>query len=160
MKIILLNIIMAFSFLGLFSGKTKASAVHSGTAALSRISNLQVRKIRITYGKAVLTATLLENKTAEDFYKQLPLEIRMDDLFNREKYGNIPKPLSIEGTFQSSYETGDIGYWSPGTDIAIYYQNDHEKIPNPGIILIARLDKNVSALDVRGTVKVRIEAIN
>jgi hypothetical protein len=41
--------------------------------------------------------------------------------------------------------------------VAIFYRNDGEKIPDPGIIVIGKLDSGVAALDVAGSVKVTIE---
>jgi hypothetical protein len=56
-----------------------------------------------------------------------------------------------------SYEVGDISYWSPGPDVAGYYRNDGEQMPDPGIILIGKIDSGVEAFNVPGSVKVTIE---
>jgi hypothetical protein len=56
-----------------------------------------------------------------------------------------------------TYEIGNIAYWSPGPDVAIFYQHDGEKIPNPGIILIGKLDSGAEAFKVPGSVEVKIE---
>ena len=53
----------------------------------------------------------------------------MSDLFKREKYGRLPRSLTAGGKPQSSYEIGNIVYWSPGPDIAIFYAHDGESIP-------------------------------
>jgi hypothetical protein len=55
------------------------------------------------------------------------------------------------------YKLGDIGYWSPGHDVAIYYREDSEEIPHPGIISIGKIDSGMEALNVPGSVKVIIE---
>ena len=52
---------------------------------------------------------------------------------------------------------GEIAYWSPGPDLAIYYRQDGESIPPPGIILIGRIDAGAEAFDVPGSVKMTIE---
>ena len=95
--------------------------------------------------------------TSRDFIALLPLTLTMDDLFRREKYGPLPRALS-KGEPKHSYEIGDIGYWSPGPDVAIYYRNDGEQIPDPGIILIGKIDSGVEAFNVPGSVKVTVEA--
>ena len=59
-----------------------------------------------------------------------------------------------------TYEVGEIAYWSPGPDIAIFYRNDGEKIPNPGIIVIGKSDSGVDAFNVPGSVKVKIELMH
>jgi hypothetical protein len=113
-------------------------------------------KIRLRIENRVLTATLIDNKTARDFISLLPLTLTMDDLFRREKYGPLPRALS-KGERTRSHEVGDIGYWSPGPDVAIYYRNDREQIPDPGIILIGKIDSGIEAFNVAGSVKVTIE---
>lgn len=116
-------------------------------------------KIRLRIENKVLTATLIDNKTSRDFISLLPLTLTMDDLFRREKYGPLPKALS-KGERMQSYEVGDIGYWSPGPDVAIYYRNDGEQIPDPGIVLIGKIDSGIEAFNVSGSVKVTIELAN
>ena len=51
-------------------------------------------RIQITSGGTVLDATLDDNATAHDFASLLPLTLPMDDLFNREKYVRLPRPLT------------------------------------------------------------------
>jgi hypothetical protein len=114
-------------------------------------------KIRLKVGNKVLTATLADNKTARDFVSLLPLTLNMNDLFGREKFGHLPRAISEEGKRTHTYAIGDIAYWSPGPDVAIYYQQDGEKIPDPGIIAIGKIDSGVEALNVRGSVKVTME---
>ena len=113
-------------------------------------------KIRLRIENRVLTATLIDNKTAHDFISLLPLTLTMDDLFRREKYGSLPRTLS-KGERTHSYEVGNIGYWSPGPDVAIYYRNDGEQIPDPGIVLIGKIDSGIEVFNVPDSVKVTIE---
>ena len=94
-------------------------------------------KININIGGKILTATLADNATAQDFASVLPLNVSMNDLFGREKYGDVPKVLSENGPRKSKYEVGDIAYWSPDHQFAVYYHQDGEAIPSPGIIPIA-----------------------
>lgn len=114
-------------------------------------------KIKITIEHTAVLATLFDNPTARDFATLLPLRCRVDDLFGREKYGNLPRALSTNSKRQNTYHAGDIGYWSPGTDIAIYYKEDHETIPNPGIIIIGKIDSNVEAFELDGSAQLTIE---
>jgi hypothetical protein len=52
---------------------------------------------------------------------------------------------------------GDVAYWSPSHDLAIYYRQDGELIPSPGIIPIAKIDGGAESFNVPGSVKVIIE---
>ena len=116
-------------------------------------------KINIQVSGKTVTATLMDNPTAKDFASLLPLQISMKDLFGREKFGHLQKALSEKGPRTNTYEVGDISYWSPGPDVAVYYRHDGKDIPDPGIILIGKLDSGIDALDAPGSVKVTIEPV-
>ena len=51
-------------------------------------------KLNLNIGGKVVTATLADNATARDFVSVLPLSVSMNDLFGREKYGDLPRALS------------------------------------------------------------------
>jgi Cyclophilin-like family len=50
----------------------------------------------------------------------------MNDLFGREKFGHLPRAISESGERTHTYEVGQIVYWSPGPDVAIFYRNDRQ----------------------------------
>ena len=58
-----------------------------------------------------------------------------------------------------TYEVGDVTYWLPGPDVAIFYPNDGQEIPDPGIIVIGKIDSGVEAFNVAGSVKLTAELI-
>jgi hypothetical protein len=103
---------------------------------------------------------LIDGKTSRDFISLLPLTLTMNDLFGREKFAPLPRALSEAGRRTHAYEVGDVGYWSPGGDVAIYYRQDGEKIPEPGIIMIGKIDAGAEALNVPGSVKVTVEPVS
>src|SRR5947209_20241434 len=111
-------------------------------------------KIRLKVEDKVMTATLIDSKTTRAFVSLLTLTLTMNDLFRREKFAHLPRAISEEGKRTHTYEIGQVVYWSPGSDVAIFYRHDGEKIPNPGIIVIGKVDSGVTALDVAGSVKV------
>src|SRR6184192_554191 len=143
------------TFLGLVSAMALSHAAFGDERTTSK--DRDSMKITLEVGDKALTATLIDSKTAHDFVSLLPLTLTMKDLFGREKFAHLPRAISTEGKRTHTYEVGDIAYWSPGPDVAIYYQHDGEKIPKPGIIVIAKIDSGVAALDVAGSVKVTIE---
>jgi hypothetical protein len=114
-------------------------------------------KIKLTIDNKILTATLADNATARDFASLLPLTLTMNDLFRREKFGHLPRAILDKGKRTHTYQIGDLAYWSPSHDVAVYYRQDGEKIPEPGIIVIGKIDSGVAALDVAGSVKVTME---
>ena len=114
-------------------------------------------KINIKIGGKILAATLADNATARDFLSVLPVSVSMKDLFGREKYGDLPKALSEEGPRKNGYEVGDIAYWSPDHQFAVFYRQHGQSIPSPGIIPIAKIDGGTGAFNVPGSLKVTIE---
>jgi hypothetical protein len=103
-------------------------------------------KISIKVAGKVVTATLTDSKTTQDFISLLPLTLTMNDLFKREKFAHLPRAISKEGKRTHSYQVGDVAYWSPGQDVAIFYRHDGQEIPDPGIIVIGRIDFGVEAM--------------
>ena len=116
-------------------------------------------KIRITVNGKATTATLTQSETARDFISLLPLTLTLNDLLGREKFGHLPRAISTDGKRTHTYEVGDVAYWSSGPDVAIYYRQDNEKIPPPGIIVIGKIDSGVEVLDVPRSVRVTFERL-
>jgi hypothetical protein len=133
---------------------TSAAAANSKTSATRATST----KIRIRIGARTLTATVARNPTARDFVSALPLTRRMSDLFGREKTGPLPRALARGRRPRYTYSVGDIIYWSPGPDVAVYYRRGGSAIP-AGIVMLARLDSGARAYNVPGTVRVKFERL-
>jgi len=149
---------MTRTFLGLMSAMALSYAAVADENTTTKDGDSM--KIIVKVGDKALTATLIDSKTAKDLVSLLPLTLTMNDLFGREKFGHLPRSISTDGKRTHTYEVGDIAYWSPGPDVAIYYRHDGEKIPNPGIIVIGKLDPGVEAFHVPGSVEVKITAAN
>jgi hypothetical protein len=130
-------------------GESKARDASTG-----RTTNV---KIRIKVADKEIIAAVADNATARNFVSVLPLNVSMNDLFGREKYGDLPKALSGNGPRTNRYEVGDVAYWSPDQQFAVYYRQDGESIPSPGIIPIAKIGAGTEAFNVPGSVKVTIE---
>jgi hypothetical protein len=107
-------------------------------------------RIRLTIGDAEAKGTLLDNETARDFASLLPVTLEMHDLLGREKPGRLPRRLSEGGEPQFTYEVGDLGYWPPAHDVAIFYANDGETIPSPGIIPLGRITSGLDTIASAG----------
>jgi hypothetical protein len=86
-------------------------------------------KISIKVANKVDTATLSNSKTTQDFISLLPLTLTMNDLFKREKFAHLPRAISKEVKRMHTYEVGDVAYWSPGQDVAIFYRHNGQEIP-------------------------------
>ena len=98
-----------------------------------------------------LRCLLLKGRKSQDFISLLPLTLTMNDLFRREKFARLPRAISKEGKRTHTYKVGDVAYWPPGPDVAIFYRNDGQEIPDPGIIVIGKIDSGVEAFNVSGS---------
>ncbi len=114
-------------------------------------------KIRLQIGDTTVTATLADSATSRDFVSLLPLRLTLDDLFGREKFGHLPRAISEGGTRVRTYKVGQIVYWSPGPDVAVFYRHDGQRIPDPGIIVIGTIDSGIETLNVSGSLEVTFE---
>src|ERR1700739_4287668 len=104
-------------------------------------------------GKAV-KARLVDSPTTRDFVQLLPLTLRMNDLFNREKFGHLPRTLSATGRSTHRHAVGKIVYWPADPDIAVFYRDDGESTPDPGVIGIGKVTSGIEAFAVRGAATV------
>ncbi len=148
---------MTLSYFGCDADNSTANTALPNSPTNASPVKPQTMKIRLKVEDKVITATLSDSETTRDFVSLLPLTLTMNDLFGREKFARLPRAISEEGRRTYTYEVGQVIYWSPGPDVAIFYRNDGAKIPNPGIIVIGKIDSGVAALDVTGSVKVTIE---
>ena len=114
-------------------------------------------RVRITIGGKSIEATLADSEAARDFASLLPITLPMNDLFRREKFAHLPRAISEQGKRTHDYAIGTIGYWPPGPDVAIFYRQDGERIPDPGLIVLGKIKAGVEALDVPGAIRATIE---
>ena len=152
-------------------GRMKATRKQSAVAAIAPVMVCatlgpsvalaqEVQRIRIRMGEQSVTATLNTSEAARDLAAMLPLAIRMRDHLRREKTGPVPRPLSERTAGSATYESGDLGYWRPGGNFVIFYKHDGLTIPQPGIVLLGKVDAEAGIFDVPGSVDVIVEPIN
>jgi hypothetical protein len=116
------------------------------------------KRLRITVGNTILTARLIDNETARDFLTQLPMTVRANDYISREKYWHLPRALASRSERQNEYERGDVGFWIPNNDMALFYNHDGSTLPTPGLIVIARITSGLEILNhYPGSVALEIE---
>lgn len=114
-------------------------------------------KIRIKVGDQVLTGTLIDSKTSRDFISLLPLTLMLEDYAGTEKIGYLPKKLSTESAPSGSDPSiGDIAYYAPWGNLAIFYKDIGYA---SGLVILGKIDSGLEALSVPGYLKVTIELI-
>src|SRR6478736_10312272 len=109
-------------------------------------------RVRIIIDNTSIEATLADSETARDFASLLPLTLSMNDLFRREKFAALPRAISEQGKRTHDYAVGTIGYWPPGPDVAIFYRQDGESIPAPGLIVLGKIKVGIETFAVPGVI--------
>lgn len=128
-------------------------------AGQTSVAQGESMKIRLKVNGKSLDATLRQDATTRDFVSLLPLTLTMRDLFGREKFGHLPRAISESGERTRSYQVGDVAYWSPGKDIAVFYRHDGQTIPAPGLIVIGKVESGVEMFEAPGPLEVTIERV-
>jgi hypothetical protein len=113
------------------------------------------QRIQITSQWGNVTAELVDNEAARSLARMLPLTIRMSDHLRQEKTGDLPSPLP-EGSRQRDFSTGTLGLWGSG-DFVIYYRSG--RVPQPGIVILGKVEGEVSIFDRPGEVEVRLSRV-
>lgn len=121
-------------------------------------TNTNNKKMKITIGTKVFTATFKDNSTATAFKAKLPITINMSDLNRNEKFFdlafNLPTNASNPGTIQN----GDLMIYGANTLVLFYKTfSTSYSYTNLGSI------DNTSGLDTalgRGNITITFELIN
>lgn len=87
----------------------------------------------------------------------LPLTLTLTDYGETEKISDLPKKLSTEGApFGSDPSVGDIAYYAPWGNLAIFRKNfRHSK----GLVIMGNINSGLEVLHEPGAVQVTIERI-
>src|SRR5436853_3492314 len=111
--------------------------------------------IRLTINGKAISATLTTNGAAKDFLSLLPMTLTLDDYAATEKINYLPRKLSTAGApAGSDPSVGDIAYYAPWGNLAIFYKDfGYSK----GLIQLGRIDSGMEALSAHGPLKVTIE---
>jgi hypothetical protein len=92
--------------------------------------------IRITINGTPVDATLNDSSAARDFAAQLPLILKLTDFHKNEKIADLPRRLSTSGAPNGVHpRTGDLAFYAPWGNLAIYYRDGSPSAGNDLIIL-------------------------
>ena len=122
-------------------GATNASAttVQRGPGHMEGIM-----QIRIKAGGRTLTARLEESAAARDFAALLPLELTLKDYASTEKIADLPRKLTAEGAPAGvDPDVGDIAYYAPWGNLAIYYRDFGY---SRGLVRLGRIETGIERL--------------
>jgi len=124
---------------------------------IKTMDNPEKQKIRITVGETVLTATLNDSETSRDFISLLPVTLTLEDFAATEKISDLPKKLSTEGAPPGSDPSvGDIAYYAPWGNLAIFYRDSGYAA---GLVILGKIDGGTDVFNVGGSVRVKMELV-
>ncbi|WP_222422678.1 cyclophilin-like fold protein [Rheinheimera sediminis] len=84
----------------------------------------KVYKIQIELDGALISATLDDNPTVRDFITHLPMTLELKDYASTEKIGFLPDKLTTQNAPPGSIPSvGDISYYAPWGNLAIFYKD-------------------------------------
>lgn len=129
----------------------------AGTLALTFTAGtaLAQEQISISSEWGNVTATLDDNEATRALLKQLPVTIEMRDHLRQEKTGDLPTGLP-ESSRQQDFSVGTLGLWGPD-HFVIYYRSG--RVPRPGIVILGKVEGDVSIFDRPGPIKVLVEQV-
>jgi hypothetical protein len=138
-----------------------ANAEGSDPAAMSReVSHHKTgaMKISIEVEGKVITVTLEDSAVSTDFITLLPLTLTLNDYASTEKISDLPRRLSTQGAPAGSDPSiGDITYYSPWGNLAIFYRDSGYA---SGLIKLGKINSGIEALNRPGSFRVKIDLIN
>ncbi|MFI6180345.1 cyclophilin-like fold protein [Nonomuraea sp. NPDC051191] len=113
-------------------------------------------KIRLILDDATIEATLNDSAAAHDFAGLLPLTLTLSDYAGNEKVSDLPKKLPTTGSpAGTAAKIGDINYYAPWGNLAIFYQDFRH---SDGLINLGWIDSGMEKLTAKdGDFTVTIE---
>jgi hypothetical protein len=115
-------------------------------------------KLKLTIGERVLTGTLNDSTAGRDFASLLPLTVTLSDYHRIEKVSDLPQKLSIQDAPAGYKPTaGDITYYAPWGNLAIFYQDFPYAA---GLVHLGKIDSGTEALHISQPFMATIEIGN
>ena len=131
----------------------------SAVAATDEVSHSrrETMKIRMTMAGKIITASLEESDSARDFFAMLPLTLPLEDYAETEKIAYLPGKLTTQGAPKGiDPNVGDICYYTPWGNLAIYYKDFGY---SSGLIRLGRITSGLDALTAQPSGTLTIEAV-
>lgn len=131
-----------------------AALARSASQSQSKPSTGEM-KVRIRIDGHSGTATLLDNSTATDFLKLLPLTLRLNDYAATEKISDLPGKLSTsDAPAGVNPAAGDIAYFAPWGNLALFHRDFGF---SKGLVKIGKLDSPMPILAKPGVLTAAFE---
>jgi hypothetical protein len=108
------------------------------------------RAVVITVGDVRLGAELTGTDIARAVFDALPIEAAFST-WGDEFYFKVPVEMGMDETATTSVKVGDIGYWPPGSALAIFFgptpmSTGEDPVPASEVNLVGRIIDDATAL--------------
>ena len=128
---------------------------------LERMQNVPT-PVTIFVDQVQLEAELFDTDCARAIGAVLPLEVK-PSVWGDEFYFEIPVKTSLDETATTRVSIGDIGYWPPGSALAIFFgptpmSAGAEPVPASAVNLVGKIHGDATTLrSAKTSLKIRIE---
>ncbi|MGO2334647.1 cyclophilin-like fold protein [Providencia sp.] len=110
--------------------------------------------IQIRVDNQVVIGKLDDTETVRDFIALLPITVELADYAATEKITYLPRKLLTRNTPEGiAPEIGDIAYYAPWGNIAIFYQRFHY---SSGLIRLGKITQGIEHLKFKSAKQVTI----
>lgn len=111
---------------------------HAEQAATQKVSSMNIR-FDIESSAQPIFVRLKDSPTTQDFIRQLPLNLELTDYATTEKIAYLPEKLTSQGAPKGHpAKAGDIAYYAPWGNLAIFYK-DFDGVAN-NLIYLGQFD--------------------
>lgn len=111
---------------------------HAKQAATQKVSSMNIR-FDIESSAQPIFVRLKDSPTTQDFIRQLPLNLELTDYAATEKIAYLPEKLTSQGAPKGHpAKAGDIAYYAPWGNLAIFYK-DFDGVAN-NLIYLGQFD--------------------
>jgi len=142
-------------FVLLLALQTSAITVAQAAVTAAEHKGNTMYQVTITLDNAVITARLDNNPTVRDFIAQLPMTVKLEDYAATEKVTYLSNKLTTEGAPAGiTPVVGDIAYYAPWGNIAMYYK---DFAYSPGLIKLGEITSGIAQLKFSGARQATIE---
>lgn len=139
-----------------FSEHLKSTTQPTTASRQSQESNHM--KIHMDVDGEVVTASLENSAASRDFAALLPLSLTLTDYARIERIADLPRKLAVDGATAGPVKAGDIAYYAPWGNLAIFAENGDAEYAR-GLVRLGRVETGLPALQRPGPLRVRIERI-
>ena len=118
--------------------------------------------VKIIVDDLVLAAEFFDTECARAIADTLPLDAR-PNVWGDEFYFQIPVHQDLDETATTTVSVGDIGYWPPGSALAVFFgptplSSGNRPVPASEVNLVGKIRADATALrGKKKTTSIRIE---